>query len=137
MGDLSAAAYERDHARLMAIRLAAAAGQTDREGCREILTRGVSQPASPSRSPICRQHCMIDEPIKRMSFEAFLELLAIFRLPCRIRIVRAKTRPSDPDSNDAEVMRRSAAAACITGRLPRMRREGRSWAARQFKKPRK
>ena len=59
--DLAAAAYEWDHARqLMAIRLAEAAGETDRERSRTTSTPGSScRPArcSPPSTRTCRRRC--------------------------------------------------------------------------------
>jgi MoxR-like ATPase len=99
--DLSAAAYEWDHARqLMAIRLAEAAGQTDRdELSRDIYTREFLQarpllsaidPDLPSAVLLIDELDRADEP-----FEAFLlELLADFQITVpEFGTVRAATRP--------------------------------------------
>ncbi|WP_158926703.1 MoxR family ATPase [Acidisphaera sp. S103] len=99
--DLSAAAYEWDHARqLMAIRLAEAAGQTDRdELSRDIYTREFLQarpllsaidPALPPAVLLIDELDRADEP-----FEAFLlELLADFQITVpEFGTVRAATRP--------------------------------------------
>ena len=99
--DLSAAAYEWDHARqLMAIRLAEAAGQTDRdELSRDIYTREFLQarpllsaidPALPPAVLLIDELDRADEP-----FEAFLlELRADFQITVpEFGTVRATTRP--------------------------------------------
>jgi MoxR-like ATPase len=99
--DLSAAAYEWDHARqLMAIRLAEAAGQTDRdELSRNIYTREFLQarpllsaidPDMPPAVLLIDELDRADEP-----FEAFLlELLADFQITVpEFGTVRAATKP--------------------------------------------
>jgi len=99
--DLAAAAYEWDHARqLMAIRLAEAAGQTDRdELARDIYTREFLQarpllsaidPDQPPAVLLIDELDRADEP-----FEAFLlELLADFQISVpEYGTVRAKTLP--------------------------------------------
>jgi len=99
--DLAAAAYEWDHARqLMAIRLAEAAGQTDRdELARDIYTREFLQARpllsaiDPDQSPavlLIDELDRADEP-----FEAFLlELLADFQISVpELGTIRAKTLP--------------------------------------------
>src|SRR5580698_2959207 len=99
--DLSAAAYEWDHARqLMAIRLAEAAGQSDRdELSRDIYTREFLQarpllsaidPDLPSAVLLIDELDRADEP-----FEAFLlELLADFQITVpEFGTMRAKTKP--------------------------------------------
>jgi len=99
--DLSAAAYEWDHARqLMAIRLAEAAGQTDRhELANDIYTRQFLQ-ARPLLSAIDADLppavLLIDELDRADEpFEAFLlELLADFQITVpELGTVRAKTKP--------------------------------------------
>ena len=99
--DLSAAAYEWDHARqLMAIRLAEAAGQTDREELgRDIYAREFLQarpllsaidPDQPPAVLLIDELDRADEP-----FEAFLlELLADFQITVpEYATVRAHIRP--------------------------------------------
>jgi MoxR-like ATPase len=99
--DLSAAAYEWDHARqLMAIRLAEAAGETDRDVlARNIYTRefllerpllSAIDPDQPPAVLLIDELDRADEP-----FEAFLlEMLADFQLTIpEFGTVRAKTRP--------------------------------------------
>ncbi|MBN8872457.1 MAG: MoxR family ATPase [Rhodospirillales bacterium] len=99
--DLSAAAYEWDHPRqLMAIRLAEAAGQTDRdELARDIYTReflrtrpllAAIDPDQPPAVLLIDELDRADEP-----FEAFLlELLADFQISVpEYGTVRATTRP--------------------------------------------
>jgi MoxR-like ATPase len=99
--DLAAAAYEWDHARqLMAIRLAEAAGQTDRdELARDIYTREFLQarplfsaidPDQPPAVLLIDELDRADEP-----FEAFLlELLADFQISVpELGTIRAKTLP--------------------------------------------
>jgi len=99
--DLAAAAYEWDHARqLMAIRLAEAAGQTDRdELARDIYTREFLQarpllsaidPGQPPAVLLIDELDRADEP-----FEAFLlELLADFQISVpELGTIRAKTLP--------------------------------------------
>jgi MoxR-like ATPase len=99
--DLSAAAYEWDHARqLMAIRMAEAAGQTDRdELSRDIYTREFLQarpllsavdPDQPPAVLLIDELDRADEP-----FEAFLlEVLADFQISVpEYGTVRAVTRP--------------------------------------------
>jgi MoxR-like ATPase len=99
--DLSAAAYEWDHARqLMAIRLAEAAGQTDRdELASDIYTRkylrarpllSAIDPDQPPAVLLIDELDRADEP-----FEAFLlELLADFQITVpELGTMRAKTKP--------------------------------------------
>ena len=99
--DLSAAAYEWDHARqLMAIRLAEAAGQTDREALgqdiyrREFLqTRPLLSAIDPDQPPavlLIDELDRADEP-----FEAFLlEVLADFQLTVpEYGTIKAEVRP--------------------------------------------
>jgi len=99
--DLSAAAYEWDHARqLMAIRLAEAAGHTDRdELSSDIYTRkylrarpllSAIDPDQPPSVLLIDELDRADEP-----FEAFLlELLADFQVTVpELGTVRAKTKP--------------------------------------------
>jgi MoxR-like ATPase len=99
--DLAAAAYEWDHARqLMAIRLAEAAGQTDRdELAHDIYTREFLQarpllsaidPDQPPAVLLIDELDRADEP-----FEAFLlELLADFQISVpELGTIRAKTLP--------------------------------------------
>jgi MoxR-like ATPase len=99
--DLSAAAYEWDHARqLMAIRLAEAAGQTDRdELSSDIYTRkylrarpllSAIDPDQPPSVLLIDELDRADEP-----FEAFLlELLADFQITVpELGTLRAKTKP--------------------------------------------
>ena len=99
--DLSAAAYEWDHARqLMAIRLAEAAGQTDRdELSRDIYTREFLQarPLLSAIDPDLPPAVLLIDELDRADepFEAFLlELLADFQITVpELGTVRAKTRP--------------------------------------------
>ena len=99
--DLSAAAYEWDHARqLMAIRLAEAAGQTDREGlARDIYTREFLQarPLLSAIDPDLPPAVLLIDELDRADepFEAFLlELLADFQITVpEFGTVRARTRP--------------------------------------------
>jgi MoxR-like ATPase len=99
--DLSAAAYEWDHARqLMAIRLAEAAGQTDREGLsRDIYTREFLQarPLLSAIDPDLPPAVLLIDELDRADepFEAFLlELLADFQITVpEFGTVRARTRP--------------------------------------------
>jgi MoxR-like ATPase len=99
--DLSAAAYEWDHARqLMAIRLAEAAGQTDRdEISRDIYTREFLQarPLLSAVDPDLPPAVLLIDELDRADepFEAFLlELLADFQISVpEYGTVRAKTRP--------------------------------------------
>jgi MoxR-like ATPase len=99
--DLSAAAYEWDHARqLMAIRLAEAAGETDRDRlAHDIYTRefllvrpllSAVDPELPPAVLLIDELDRADEP-----FEAFLlELLADFQISVpEFGTVRARTRP--------------------------------------------
>ncbi len=99
--DLSAAAYEWDHARqLMAIRLAEAAGETDRAvlaqdiyGREFLQTRPLLSAIDPDQPPavlLIDELDRADEP-----FEAFLlEVLADFQLTVpEYGTIRAKTRP--------------------------------------------
>jgi MoxR-like ATPase len=99
--DLSAAAYEWDHARqLMAIRLAEAAGQTDRDELasdiytrRYLLTRPLLSAIDPDLPPavlLIDELDRADEP-----FEAFLlELLADFPITVpEFGTMRARVRP--------------------------------------------
>jgi MoxR-like ATPase len=99
--DLAAAAYEWDHARqLMAIRLAEAAGETDRDALgRDIYGRAFLQsrpllsaidPDQPPAVLLIDELDRADEP-----FEAFLlELLADFQLTVpEYGTIRASTRP--------------------------------------------
>jgi len=99
--DLSAAAYEWDHARqLMAIRLAEAAGETDRDvlaqdiyGREFLQTRPLLSAIDPDQLPavlLIDELDRADEP-----FEAFLlEVLADFQLTVpEYGTIRAKTRP--------------------------------------------
>jgi MoxR-like ATPase len=85
--DLSAAAYEWDHARqLMAIRLAEAAGQTDRDALsRDIYTREflLSRPLLSAIDPDLPPAVLLIDELDRADepFEAFLlELLADFQI---------------------------------------------------------
>jgi len=100
--DLSAAAYEWDHARqLMAIRLAEAAGQTDRTELagdiyarRFLLARPLLSAIDPDLPPavlLIDELDRADEP-----FEAFLlELLADFQITVpELGTMRAKSRPA-------------------------------------------
>jgi MoxR-like ATPase len=99
--DLSAAAYEWDHARqLMAIRLAEAAGQTDRdELSRDIYTREFLQarPLLSAIDPDLPPAVLLIDELDRADepFEAFLlELLADFQITVpEFGTVRAATRP--------------------------------------------
>lgn len=99
--DLSAAAYEWDHARqLMAIRLAEAAGQTDRdELSRDIYTREFLQarPLLSAIDPDLPPAVLLIDELDRADepFEAFLlELLADFQITIpEFGTVRAKTKP--------------------------------------------
>jgi len=99
--DLSAAAYEWDHARqLMAIRLAEAAGHTDRdELSRDIYTREFLQarPLLSAIDPDLPPAVLLIDELDRADepFEAFLlELLADFQITVpEFGTVRAKTRP--------------------------------------------
>jgi MoxR-like ATPase len=99
--DLSAAAYEWDHARqLMAIRLAEAAGQTDRDDLsRDIYTREFLQarPLLSAIDPDLPPAVLLIDELDRADepFEAFLlELLADFQITVpEFGTVRAKTRP--------------------------------------------
>lgn len=99
--DLSAAAYEWDHARqLMAIRMAEAAGQTDRDALsadiysrRYLLTRPLLSAVDPDQPPavlLIDELDRADEP-----FEAFLlELLADFQITIpELGPVRARVKP--------------------------------------------
>jgi MoxR-like ATPase len=99
--DLSAAAYEWDHARqLMAIRLAEAAGHTDRdELSRDIYTREFLQarPLLSAIDPDLPPAVLLIDELDRADepFEAFLlELLADFQITVpEFGTVRAATRP--------------------------------------------
>ena len=99
--DLSAAAYEWDHPRqLMAIRLAEAAGQTDRdELARDIYTREFLQarPLLSAIDPDLPPAVLLIDELDRADepFEAFLlELLADFQVTVpELGTVRARTRP--------------------------------------------
>jgi MoxR-like ATPase len=99
--DLSAAAYEWDHARqLMAIRLAEASGQTDRdELSRDIYTREFLQarPLLSAIDPDLSPAVLLIDELDRADepFEAFLlELLADFQITVpEFGTVRAATRP--------------------------------------------
>ena len=99
--DLSAAAYEWDHARqLMAIRLAEAAGQTDRdELSRNIYTREFLQarPLLSAIDPDLPPAVLLIDELDRADepFEAFLlELLADFQVTIpEFGTIRATTRP--------------------------------------------
>ncbi len=99
--DLSAAAYEWDHARqLMAIRLAEAAGQSDRdEISRDIYTREFLQarPLLSAVDPDLPPAVLLIDELDRADepFEAFLlELLADFQITVpEYGTVRAATRP--------------------------------------------
>ena len=99
--DLSAAAYEWDHARqLMAIRLAEAAGQTDRdEMYRDIYTREFLQarPLLSAIDPDLPPAVLLIDELDRADepFEAFLlELLADFQITVpEFGTVRARTMP--------------------------------------------
>jgi MoxR-like ATPase len=99
--DLSAAAYEWDHARqLMAIRMAEAAGQTDRdELSRDIYTREylLARPLLLAVDPDLPPAVLLIDELDRADepFEAFLlELLADFQISVpEYGTVRAVTRP--------------------------------------------
>jgi MoxR-like ATPase len=99
--DLSSAAYEWDHARqLMAIRLAEAAGQTDRQVLsRDIYTREflMARPLLSAVDPDLPPAVLLIDELDRADepFEAFLlELLADFQVTVpEFGTVRAKTRP--------------------------------------------
>jgi MoxR-like ATPase len=99
--DLSAAAYEWDHPRqLMAIRLAEAAGQTDRESLsRDIYTREflLARPLLSAIDPDLPPAVLLIDELDRADepFEAFLlELLADFQVTVpEFGTVRAETRP--------------------------------------------
>jgi MoxR-like ATPase len=99
--DLSAAAYEWDHARqLMAIRLAEAAGRTDRtELSNDIYTREFLQarPLLSAIDPDLPPAVLLIDELDRADepFEAFLlELLADFQITVpEFGTVKAKTRP--------------------------------------------
>jgi len=99
--DLSAAAYEWDHARqLMAIRLAEAAGQTDRdELSRDIYTRAFLQarPLLSAIDPDLPPAVLLIDELDRADepFEAFLlELLGDFQISVpEFGTVRAHVRP--------------------------------------------
>jgi MoxR-like ATPase len=99
--DLSAAAYEWDHARqLMAIRMAEAAGQTDRdELSRNIYTREylLARPLLLAVDPDLPPAVLLIDELDRADepFEAFLlELLADFQISVpEYGTVRAKTKP--------------------------------------------
>ena len=99
--DLSAAAYEWDHARqLMAIRLAEAAGATDRDALsRDIYTREFLQarPLLSAIDPDLPPAVLLIDELDRADepFEAFLlELLADFQITVpEFGTIRAVTRP--------------------------------------------
>jgi len=99
--DLSAAAYEWDHARqLMAIRLAEAAGDTDRRALSsDIYTREYLQarPLLSAIDPDLPPAVLLIDELDRADepFEAFLlELLADFQITVpELGTIRAKTRP--------------------------------------------
>jgi len=99
--DLSAAAYEWDHARqLMAIRMAEVSGQTDRgELSRDIYTREylLARPLLQAVDPDLPPAVLLIDELDRADepFEAFLlELLADFQITVpEYGTVRAKTRP--------------------------------------------
>jgi MoxR-like ATPase len=99
--DLSAAAYEWDHARqLMAIRLAEAAGQTDRDSLsRDIYTREFlqSRPLLSAIDPDLQPAVLLIDELDRADepFEAFLlELLADFQVTVpELGTIQARTRP--------------------------------------------
>jgi MoxR-like ATPase len=99
--DQSAAAYEWDHARqLMAIRLAEAAGQTDRdELASDIYTRKylLARPLLSAIDPDLPPAVLLIDELDRADepFEAFLlELLADFQVTVpELGTVRAKTKP--------------------------------------------
>ena len=100
--DLSAAAYEWDHARqLMAIRLAEAAGQTDPgELASDIYTRKylLARPLLSAIDPDLPPAVLLIDELDRADepFEAFLlELLADFQITVpEFGTVRAKTQPA-------------------------------------------
>ncbi len=100
--DLSAAAYEWDHARqLMAIRLAEAAGQTDPgELASDIYTRKylLARPLLSAIDPDLPPAVLLIDELDRADepFEAFLlELLADFQVTVpEFGTVRARTRPA-------------------------------------------
>ncbi len=99
--DLAAAAYEWDHPRqLMAIRMAEAAGHSDRdELARDIYTRGFLQarPLLSAIDPDLPPAVLLIDELDRADepFEAFLlELLADFQITVpELGTVRAKTMP--------------------------------------------
>jgi MoxR-like ATPase len=99
--DIAAAAYEWDHARqLMAIRLAEAAGQTDRDMLsRDIYTREflLSRPLLSAIDPDLPPAVLLIDELDRADepFEAFLlELLADFQISVpEYGTVKAKTMP--------------------------------------------
>lgn len=99
--DIAAAAYEWDHARqLMAIRLAEAAGQTDREELsRDIYAREflLARPLLSAIDPDLPPSVLLIDELDRADepFEAFLlELLADFQISVpEFGTVRAKTLP--------------------------------------------
>jgi MoxR-like ATPase len=99
--DLSAAAYEWDHARqLMAIRLAEAAGETDKDRlAHDIYTREflLERPLLSAIDPDLTPAVLLIDELDRADepFEAFLlEMLADFQLSVpEFGTVRAKTRP--------------------------------------------
>jgi MoxR-like ATPase len=99
--DLAAAAYEWDHARqLMAIRLAEAAGQTDRDAlARDIYTREflAARPLFSAIDPDLPPAVLLIDELDRADepFEAFLlELLADFQITVpEYGTVRAKVAP--------------------------------------------
>jgi MoxR-like ATPase len=99
--DIAAAAYEWDHARqLMAIRLAEAAGQTDRdELSRDIYTREflLARPLLSAIDPDLPPSVLLIDELDRADepFEAFLlELLADFQISVpEFGTVKAKTLP--------------------------------------------
>jgi MoxR-like ATPase len=99
--DLSAAAYEWDHARqLMAIRLAEASGQTDRdELASDIYTRNYlrARPLLSAIDPDLPPAVLLIDELDRADepFEAFLlELLADFQITVpELGTMRAKTKP--------------------------------------------
>ena len=99
--DIAAAAYEWDHARqLMAIRLAEAAGQTDRDALsRDIYTREflLARPLLSAIDPDLPPSVLLIDELDRADepFEAFLlELLADFQISVpEFGTVKAKTTP--------------------------------------------
>jgi len=99
--DIAAAAYEWDHARqLMAIRLAEAAGQTDRDAiARDIYTREflLARPLLSAIDPDLTPAVLLIDELDRADepFEAFLlELLADFQISVpEYGTVRATTMP--------------------------------------------